>query len=178
MAGRIIRAEKTCTGCGEVKPIDQFMQTWNNQRERYYHVAKCDPCRQSNKRDDWHRQADAHSVARRARYANDPAYRRKMLSAQHKSKFGITLDEKDALFAAQGFKCAACSATETTGHGWQTDHDHGCCPGPECCGRCIRGVLCHPCNLSLGQAKESVERLRGLIDYIQRSPRPLMDRAI
>lgn len=143
------------------------MQTWNNQRNRYYHVSKCDECRKARKREDHHRQADAVSTARRARYANDPEFRRRLLSNQHKWKFGITLDEKDALLEEQG-GCAACGATETTGHGWQTDHDHACCPGPESCGECIRGILCHPCNLSLGQAKESIERLQGLITYLQR----------
>lgn len=169
MVGPIVRTEKTCRGCGEVKPIDQFLETWNNQRERYYRVSKCHPCRLAKKRDDWHRQADEHSVARRERYANDPEWRRAKLSAQHKSKYGISLDEKDALLAAQGGVCAACGTDEPKGHGWVTDHDHACCPTVECCGNCIRGILCNNCNLALGHSKDSVERLQQLIDYLNRT---------
>lgn len=166
---RIVRTEKTCRGCGEVKSIENFMETWNNQRNRYYRVSKCDDCRQAKKRDDWHRQADEHSVRRRTRYAEDPAYRRRLLSNQYKSKYGISLDERDALLASQGGRCAACETEDPGPKGWMTDHDHACCPTPETCGKCIRGIVCMPCNLALGHCGDSVERLRALIEYLART---------
>lgn len=142
------------------------METWNNQRNRYYRASRCHACRRAGKREAWHRQADEHSVARRKRWAEDEEYRRARLAAQHKSKYGISLDEKDAMLAAQGGVCAVCGTDEPKGHGWVTDHDHACCPTVESCGKCIRGILCNNCNLALGHAKDSVERLTALIAYL------------
>ena len=162
------RTEKKCTACGEVKPVDGFQRSWNNQRQRYYYTSNCKTCRNSKRRVDEPRRFDDPAlVKRRERYAADPDFRRRLLSGQHESKYGITLDEKDALLAERG-GCAACGATETTGHGWHTDHDHACCPGQRSCGKCVRGILCHACNVTLGQSKESIERLESLINYLRR----------
>lgn len=167
---RIVRTEKTCRGCGEVKSIDNFMEQWNNQRNRYYRVSKCDDCRKARKRDDWHRQADEHSVARRKRYAEDPEYRRRLLSAQYKNKYGISLDDRDSMLAAQGGVCAnpGCAVSDPGPKGWMTDHDHSCCPSPNTCGECLRGIVCMSCNLALGHSGDSIERLEGLIEYLRR----------
>jgi len=29
------------------------------------------------------------------------------------------------------------------------DHDHSCCEKTPTCGKCNRGILCHPCNISI-----------------------------
>lgn len=41
------------------------------------------------------------------------------------------------------------------------DHDHVCCPTPTMsCGRCVRGLVCHPCNTALGRFEDGLGRLR------------------
>jgi len=78
-----------------------------------------------------------------------------------KKKRGITVAERDAMLAAQGYKCLACG-TDRPGNrwGWQVDHCHAT-------GR-IRGVLCHFCNVSIGNAKDNIETLQKWISYLQR----------
>ena len=61
---------------------------------------------------------------------------------QHLRKYGITAAQWDAIFAAQGNQCGACRATEPGGRGWHTDHDHNT--------GAVRGILCHRCNVTLG----------------------------
>lgn len=41
------------------------------------------------------------------------------------------------------------------------DHDHKT--------NVVRGVLCRPCNLAIGHAKDSIVRLKNMIDYLNRS---------
>ena len=63
-------------------------------------------------------------------------------------KYGITHEERDALFARQGYRCASCGATEPgTIRGWHTDHDHTKKKGDP---GFIRGILCQQCNVALG----------------------------
>jgi hypothetical protein len=69
--------------------------------------------------------------------------------------------DKEALFAVQGSRCAACQGTDPWHKkGWHVDHDHKT-------GK-IRGVLCARCNLALGHAHEDSLRLRALADYVER----------
>lgn len=50
--------------------------------------------------------------------------------------------------------------------GRQVDHDHGCCAGKTSCGKCVRGLLCGPCNKYLGLIRDRVDVLQNGIDYL------------
>lgn len=62
----------------------------------------------------------------------------------------------------------------TTGHGKRksllvVDHDHECCPGDtHSCGRCVRGLLCHGCNVAAGMLRDNAEYARRLAGYLDR----------
>lgn len=47
------------------------------------------------------------------------------------------------------------------------DHDHSCCPGAKSCGNCIRGSLCHSCNVAIGLMKDDPRRLAMAYLYVQ-----------
>ncbi len=47
------------------------------------------------------------------------------------------------------------------------DHDHKCCPGGRSCGKCVRGILCNSCNVALALVNDDMDRLRGLIEYLE-----------
>lgn len=82
--------------------------------------------------------------------------------------YNITQDRYEQMLSDQGGTCAACPTTpEDLGCSLFIDHDHSCCPGARSCGQCVRGLLCNACNSTLGYAKDDVERLSRLIDYLR-----------
>lgn len=86
--------------------------------------------------------------------------------------FGITREQFDEMLAAQGNVCGGCQRADpgVAGRFWHIDHDHSCCPqAGRSCGRCVRGILCHGCNLILGHAEDSADRLTSLADYLART---------
>ncbi len=90
------------------------------------------------------------------------------LNAGHKAKYrawflkktyGISIEQYEAMFANQGERCAICLGTEPrTTKSWHVDHDH--VTGT------VRGILCSPCNLLLGIARDRVVILEGAIRYL------------
>ena len=77
-------------------------------------------------------------------------------------KYGITLSERDAIFVTQNFCCAACGSPEPGSKtGWHTDHSHRTDQ--------VRGILCQPCNVILGHAKDNPQTLKSLIAYLERT---------
>jgi hypothetical protein len=82
--------------------------------------------------------------------------------------YHITLEEHNAILAAQNGRCAICETDDPGAVSWCVDHDHACCPTKaKCCGFCIRGLLCDSCNRTLGVACDSPERLRRAAEYLE-----------
>jgi hypothetical protein len=61
-------------------------------------------------------------------------------------------------------RCGICGADDRD---LVIDHDHECCPGAKACGRCVRGMLCRPCNVAVGMFKESPALLRDAAEYLE-----------
>ena len=89
----------------------------------------------------------------------------KVCAAEHKifKLYDLTVDEWYDLWNSHGSACAACGnpADGPTPHlqrYWHVDHNHNT-------GK-VRGILCHHCNLTIGNAKESPERLVRCAEYV------------
>lgn len=106
------------------------------------------------------------------RYRKDPT---KNTHAKYKAwilkrNYDLTPETFNALFVKQGLKCASCGADNSRWtKGWCVDHDHSCCKGLPTCGKCIRGVLCMPCNMAAGVMKDSIQDLEALVAYLKRA---------
>lgn len=73
-----------------------------------------------------------------------------------RTTYGITLEEYQHIFTAQGNCCAVCQNTSRRMH---VDHDHTT-------GR-IRGILCHNCNIALGLLQDNEHTLTNLAAYLR-----------
>jgi len=97
--------------------------------------------------------------------SNHDAHKKYMM----KKYYGITQEQFNKMLEDQDNKCAICLVDQSQlERRMNIDHDHNCCPGKETCGKCIRGLLCGPCNLSLGAFKDDKMLLERAIMYIER----------
>ncbi len=105
----------------------------------------------------------------RGKYRKNPEnIGRIVRKSELKMKYGITYADKERMFEEQGRKCAACGSSEVgfkakkrkLKNPWCLDHNHTT--------NKIRGILCYWCNFTIGNAKESVERLRACAVYLER----------
>jgi hypothetical protein len=91
--------------------------------------------------------------------AGRPEHAERLRGYLYAHKYGITVDDYDALFASQAGRCAICSTDSPGGRGrFHVDHDHA--TGE------VRGLLCTNCNAGLGQFKDDPDRLGAAIRYL------------
>lgn len=73
------------------------------------------------------------------------------------SNYSLTLSDYDELLESQNGVCAICGQPPPAGRGLTVDHDHSCCAvNKKSCGKCVRGLLCHGCNMRLGQLESGL----------------------
>ena len=77
-----------------------------------------------------------------------------------KRKYGMTIEDYDGMLEAQGGGCAICGRAPRPDISLHVDHDHET-------GR-IRGLLCFPCNNTLGDFEDDPARLYAAADYLTR----------
>jgi len=76
-----------------------------------------------------------------------------------KKRYGLTIEDYDALLAAHDGRCDICRIP-LTGDERCLDHCHT--------SGAVRGWLCRGCNLVLGHAKDDPARLRAAAAYLER----------
>jgi hypothetical protein len=88
---------------------------------------------------------------------------------------GLTLEQYAALRVEQSDRCAACKEPLRFDepHAVHIDHDHGCCatvtaPGKLSCGKCVRGLLCNPCNQGIVWMERYPQRVHQWMEYLRR----------
>lgn len=142
---------KTCGRCGEAKKLSEFgISKKATAAKNASYRAICRTC-QVKAAQDWY---------------GRPGNRTRALGnarrAWIKRKYGISLEEYDELLARQDGGCAICGSRDhALEYQLAVDHDHET-------GR-VRGLLCHRCNLGIGQFGDDLDLLRKAIKYLEES---------
>lgn len=176
-AGKIVQC-KWCRArepkqytCGNCET--EFYRTDRGGRQATTHL--CDRCETAYKwcsRCDSIKRHSAFSIAQdkrthlvsHCRMCQSVAYSRLTGSARRKrvlSKYGLTLEQWAVLHDQQGGCCAICGQAPANGrwHILHIDHDHRT-------GR-IRGLLCHNCNLGIGNFQDNADMLECAARYLR-----------
>lgn len=73
--------------------------------------------------------------------------------------YGLTEEEYSKKLSSQNNVCAICKQDNRLKRDWHVDHCHTT--------GLTRGILCHHCNLMLGNAKDNIVTLQSGIDYLK-----------
>jgi hypothetical protein len=125
---------KCCSVCKQEKPLTEF----------YNKKSCCKPC--SNK------------ISKQWKIDNVEKSRLSRQKAKLKQKYGITLEQYEAMFNEQKGVCYICKS-ESLNRRLSVDHCHKT-------GK-IRRLLCDKCNMTLGLVNDSQELLKQFIFYLK-----------
>ena len=173
---------KRCTKCGIEKSLDCFyfqknkyngnLSSWCNicisQERKDYREKNKEAVRKKKREYGLKNRAE---ITRRARERRDHLRKTDPVKLSFcnrarwlKKEYGLTQDQYDALRKSQNDSCAVCSKKFVTELGkgrtnFGVDHCHK--TGE------VRGLLCLPCNSSLGLMKENIETLLKMVQYLK-----------
>jgi hypothetical protein len=161
---------RTCKDCGATKPLGDFAIHRRVDGEPLRRPS-CKKCYAAYMRDYFARNPEqkAKDRARTKRYHElHPTLKKE---TKLRLSYGMTLEEYDAMLAAQNGVCAICNCEDTnidkrTGKNRALAVDHCHETGA------IRGLLCGDCNRAIGMAKESTAILSRMISYLSNRSTP------
>jgi hypothetical protein len=160
---------KRCKNCGVPQPLQDFYRaagtkdglrgeckrcSSEDKRRRYLAdreaaIARVKRWQQANPE-----RVNATQRARRAR----PEVKRRERAGHLKRKYGLTIEEYDAMLAAQGGGCFICGRPPRDDISLHVDHDHST--------GAVRGILCFCCNNALADFQEDPALLRKAVTYL------------
>lgn len=167
---------KCCVRCKETRAPEAFnqnklstdgLQSWCRTCAAEYNKARRDA------------DIEAHLAASRARQQANPeaarirrqrhkdklgdVYKRREYGYHLRKKYGITVEDYDAMLKSQGGQCAICRDAKI----WKqkrslvVDHCHKT-------GK-VRGLLCNQCNTAVGHLSDCKENAMRLFEYLNRA---------
>lgn len=140
---------KRCTKCGENKPAtSEYFPI--DKRNKSGIGAQCKKCRQ------------VYGVKWK-KEINPEASKRIIRRASLKKYYGMTIEDYDKMYFRQNGVCLTCGKSETAKNQYgirrlAVDHDHKT-------GK-VRGLLCTCCNRLIGLARDDINTLKRIIEYL------------
>ncbi len=132
---------KACLLCEQEKDEADFYLFHDRWAQKHYLSARCKPCHQQYRRES-------------------PTTKKNRKAEKLQLRYGMTYEEWENMRHAENYRCMICNISEEEiGKKLDVDHCHGS-------GK-VRGVLCNPCNTTLGHARDSIEILEAAANYLK-----------
>lgn len=137
---------KSCTNCGESKPLSEFSQYPSRPG---YIYARCKVCERKSVKE------------RKAKWKKDnpEAFRNSLRRDNLKRSYGITFEDYDVLLKKQKGGCAICGIPPGK-RNLSIDHCHKSLE--------IRGLLCHRCNRGISFFGDRPELMTSASRYLRK----------
>jgi len=133
-----------CNKCNEYKPQSEFFKEASSKRGYRYACKDCEAPRFKKYRED-----------------NQEKISSSRLKWNRKRSYNFPPELFDERFNEQGKICAICKSPNANGRGtFHADHNHQT--------NQPRGILCHNCNVALGNFKDNPELLQAAIEYLDK----------
>ena len=138
---------KICTACDKEKELSEFHK---HVRSPSGYRPRCKSCRSEEAKEKY----KSSSPETKEFY--------KLLGRERDliNKYGITLEKYSEMLRKQDYKCLICSSSSTDLDGRALAVDHCHTTGE------VRGLLCHRCNLGIGNFKDDAQLLENAIKYL------------
>lgn len=159
---------RECNRCGKVMPLSEFYR----QGKHNLPVRRCKKCHGKATVESRLRRLGRDAMAQKQREYNARRDPRTRVSNHFRSRYGLTIDEWEALAASQDNACAICQMQieEIQPHpsGNRTLHVDHCHDTNR-----VRGLLCSNCNRAIGAFRDDPEIMRRAIAYIEERGVPM-----
>jgi hypothetical protein len=152
---------KKCTKCGNTKPSSEFSKKHSTKDGLQ---IQCKMCCASNYK-NWltkNPNQKQNITVRAKRWNVENKQRRSIIVQKHgyKKRYGLTVEQKQAMIDGQDGKCAICESNLETTHNVCVDHCHTT--------NKVRGILCRKCNLGIGHLNDSIDILKSAQAYLEK----------
>ena len=152
---------KVCIQCKKEKPhTNEFFHTDTSMKDNLF--SCCKVC--ANNRSAMYRQKNKDGISeynKQYHKNNKEKNNVSALSYKLKRQYGIDFDDYNAMLFKQNHRCCICNSHEDDfKRRLAVDHCHTT-------GK-VRGLLCHHCNISLGNFKDDPKLLKRAIKYLEK----------
>lgn len=147
---------KYCYTCGEYRDLTEFH---NTKRTKDGKQSRCVYCVSEYHQQYYVKNKNAIKVKTSEWHTNNKEkYKQSRKIGKLQSRYGISIDTYNTILVAQKGLCAICKFPPNEEENLCVDHCHET--------NKIRGLLCKPCNLLIGNANNDVARLLSAVHYL------------
>jgi hypothetical protein len=160
---------KTCAKCGQSRSFSEYNKNKNtkdglqctcNYCRKEYRLKNKEHIRLKNK--EHHKKNAKQKIKRATLWNKEHPDRRRIIIKKdnYKRRYGLSLEDKQALIDNQNGTCAICNKYLNSSDKACVDHCHT--------SNIVRGILCNTCNSGLGMFKDSQENLKSALKYLKK----------